>query len=157
MKRSTSYEAWHSPPARATERSHFSGVYWSCRRSAAAGSSSASRGERLSSTRAPIQSFTRAVPRAGLFVCPLSDSNSRSHCAWLAFYGAGSIAVQFNHSRPPSPMAPVEWPHFCELRRGDRNFGARDDLRHAGYRRNKSGGGDDIVRHVLSIRAVQGV
>jgi len=26
-------------------------------------------------------------------------------------------------------MAPLEWPHFCELRRGDRNFGAGDELR----------------------------
>jgi len=31
-------------------------------------------------------------------------------------------------SRQLSPMAPLEWPHFCCLRCGDRNFGASDEL-----------------------------
>src|SRR5882762_6853255 len=64
---------------------------------------------------------------------------------------------QFNHARAPSPMAPLEWPHFCDFRCDHRNFGARDELWHAGHRRLQPGGGDDTVRHVLSIRAVQGV
>src|SRR5260370_7493263 len=54
-------------------------------------------------------------------------------------------------------MAPLEWPHFCELWCGDRNFGPGDELWHAGYRRLQSGGGDDTVCHVFSFRAVQGV
>src|ERR1700694_206210 len=75
-------------------------------------------------------------------------------CARLAFHDAGSIAVQFNHLRPPSPMASPEWSQFFDLRCCDRNFGTSDELWHAGYRWLKSSGGDDTVRHVLSIRAV---
>jgi Predicted membrane protein (DUF2306) len=41
---------------------------------------------------------------------------------------------QFSSSRPLPPMAPLEWPHFCYLRCGDRIFGTGDELWHAGYR-----------------------
>src|SRR5207249_4979839 len=80
-----------------------------------------------------------------------------SYCAWLALHGTGSIAVQFNDSRPPSPMASLEWSRFRRLRGCDRNFGPGDELWHASDRRFQSGGGDDTVRLVLSIHAVQGV
>jgi len=54
-------------------------------------------------------------------------------------------------------MASLEWSHFCYLRCCDWHFGPGDELWHAGDRRFQSGGGDDPVRLVLSIRAVQGV
>src|SRR6266850_2033008 len=86
-----------------------------------------------------------------------SDPVPCSYCAWLALHGPGSAAIQFNDSRPPSSMASLQWSHFCYLRFCDRHFGPGDELGHAGDRRFQSGGGDDPVRLVLSIRAVQGV
>jgi len=49
------------------------------------------------------------------FICALSVSNSCSYCAWFALHGPGSVAVQFNDSRPPSPVAPLEWSRFRRL------------------------------------------
>src|SRR2546421_9217593 len=154
--RSKEYEAWYSSPARAMERSHFSGVDRFCRRNTKDGACGAHRRRRLSSTCRLIEPCGSTVRGARRFVCALSDPDSYSYCARVTFHDAGAIAVQFNHSGQLSPEAPLEWPHFCCLRRCDRDLGAGDELWHARYRRLQSGGGVDTVRHVLSILAVQG-
>ena len=65
MKRNKYCEVWYSCPARAMERGHFPGVYWSCRRSAENGAFSADHGQRLLSARCHIQFRGCAVRRAG--------------------------------------------------------------------------------------------